>query len=75
MRAVRIVVFALLIAWALYDAVLSAAQMPTFWSGVVAFGLSLGWSLLFILLIHLIWGWVAHRFRRAKEKAHQAGGL
>ena len=55
-------VFAMLILWALGDGVISARQAPSLSVGVVLFFASLMWSGLFILLIAVIWNWVAKRF-------------
>lgn len=61
------IVFTILIVWALVDALISARQAPRFSIGVVLFFDSLFWSGLFILLMAVIWNWVAHRVRRRRE--------
>jgi uncharacterized membrane protein len=61
---VRRIVFGLLLGWALLDAIISgleaphALEAPT-WIGVVVFFLSLGWSLIFVVVLYLLWNWIA----------------
>lgn len=61
------IVFAILIIWALVDAVISARQAPTFSIGLMLFVASLFWSGLFILLVAIIWNSVAKRFGRGSN--------
>ena len=61
---VRTIVFGLLLGWALLDAVMSAIEAPRVleapaWIGIVAFFLSLGWSLIFVVVLYLLWNWIA----------------
>ena len=69
----RRVVFGFLLGWALLDAVLSglearALQAPA-WVGLVVFFLSLGWSLIFIVVLYLAWNWIAGLRRRGVRAA------
>jgi hypothetical protein len=61
---VRKIVFTLLLSWALLDAILSGLEAPkalesSAWVGVLAFFVSLGWSLIFVALTFLAWNWIA----------------
>lgn len=56
---------ALMIIWALVDAVLSAKQSPTFWFGVWLFILSAASSGFFIGCVVLLWGYLERRFRKS----------
>lgn len=60
-------VFAILIIWALADALISAKQAPSFSIGIALFLGSLFWSGLFILLVAIVWNWTAHRLRRDQK--------
>ena len=58
--------FGSLLAWASVDAVISALEAPdalqaSAWVGVPVFFLSLGWSLIFVVVMYLIWTWIADR--------------
>lgn len=64
----RKTVFALLLAWALIDAAWSAMEAPnaleaSAWIGVLAFFLSFGWSLFFVVILYLVWNFVANHFQ------------
>jgi hypothetical protein len=60
---IRRIVFGLLLAWALFDAVISVLEAHALeapgWIGIIVFFFSLGWSLIFIVLLYLIWNWIA----------------
>jgi hypothetical protein len=64
-------VFAMLIIWALVDAVISARQAPSFSIGVVLFVDSIFWSGLFIVLLAVIWNWVGRRVRSKRESENK----
>jgi len=64
---IRLVVLAVLVIWALVDAVLTAIDMPTILLKLWGFASSLTVSLVFIAAIALIWGWIESRLRRTKE--------
>ena len=72
---IRRIVFGLLLGWALLDAVMSGLEAPhalqsPAWIGVVAFFLSLGQSLIFVVVVYLIWNWIAgwQKEKRSSDK-------
>jgi hypothetical protein len=69
---IRLIVTVVLVTWGLVDAVLSANQMPTFASAVVAFVISLFESLVFVAVVFVVWDWLESRLtRRKKAKVEQ----
>lgn len=75
---VRRIVFGLLLGWALVDAVMSGLEAPhaleaPAWIGVMVFFLSLGWSLVLVVAVYLIWNWIAG-WPRKRDTISHAGG-
>jgi hypothetical protein len=62
----RLIILALLVVWALVDAVLTAREMPTFMLKLWGFSSSLTLSLVFIAVIAFVWDWVESRIRRVR---------
>jgi hypothetical protein len=65
----RRIVFGLLLGWALLDAIISGIEAPQAleapaWIGILAFFLSLGLSLIFVVVVYLIWNWIAGWHKR-----------
>lgn len=60
----RLIVFSLLVTWALTDAILTAKEMPTFGLKLWGFFGSLSLSLVFIGAAAFAWDWIANRFHR-----------
>jgi hypothetical protein len=64
---IRFLVIAVLVIWALVDAVLTAKSMPTILLKLWGFSYSLVASLVFIAAIAFVWDWIESRLGRAKQ--------